>query len=129
VKPLLMGIATSMALAAVVGATWLERRHLACARRSAALSRQVEDLRRDANEELRVGASKADVAHFYEKRKIPFQIFQVTDLEATGTVFATGCSPFGCGTDEAFIVVRVKLSPQGIVTEQSNVGAAYKNCL
>jgi hypothetical protein len=87
---------------------------------------QVEDIRRDAREELKIGAGKADVARFYEKRGIHFL---VTDSEATGTLFTSGCSPFGCGTDEALIGVRVKVNGQGSVTEEPQVVDLYTNCL
>jgi uncharacterized membrane-anchored protein len=118
--------AVVMILAITAGAIWLERRHLACERRSKAFSQQVEDIRRGAREEIKVGAGKTDVARFFEKRGI--RVF-VTNSEATGTLITSGCSPFGCGTDEALIGVRVKLSTQGIVTEEPQVVDLYTNCL
>jgi hypothetical protein len=128
-KALLLSIAVCLVAAVVAGAIWLERRHLACQRRGAAFSRQVEQIRRGASEEMKVGASKADVERFYEQRGIQFQVIEVTSPEAVGTIFTTACSPFGCGTDEAFIVVRVKLSPEGVVIEEPRVLPGYKNCL
>jgi hypothetical protein len=128
-KGLPLSIAVCLVVAFIAGAIWLERRHLACQRRGADFSRQVEEIRRGASEEMKVGASKADVGRFYEKRGIHFQLIQVTYPEAIGTIFTTGCSPFGCGTDVAFIVVRVRLNPEGVVSGQPQVLSGYKNCL
>jgi len=126
VKALALSIAVCVAVSIAAGAIWLERRHLACKRRSAAFVRQIEDIERGAVEEIKVGAGKAEVRRFFEKRGI--QVF-VTSTEATGTIYTSGCSPFGCGTDEALIGVRVKLNPQGIVTAEPQVVSLYTNCL
>src|SRR3984957_20490424 len=117
-KALLLSIAVCLVAAVVAGAIWLERRHLACQRRGAACSRQVEQIRRGASEEIKLGASKADVELFYEQRGIQFEMIEVACPVTFGTIFTTACSPFGCGTDEAFIVVQVKLSPEGVVIEE-----------
>jgi hypothetical protein len=126
VKALAIGVALCLAVAVIAGAIWLERRHLDCKRRSAAFVKQVEDIRRDAREELKVGANKADVARFYQEHGIHFF---VSNSEATGTLLTSGCSPLGCGTDEALIGVRVKLNEQGTVIEEPQVVDLYENCL
>jgi hypothetical protein len=126
VKALALSIAICLAVSIVVGTIWLERRHLACQRRSAAFARQIEDIERDSIAEIKVGAGTAEVKRFFEKRGI--QVF-VTTTEATGTIYTSGCSPFGCGTDEALIGVRVKLNPQGIVIGEPQVVSLYTNCL
>jgi hypothetical protein len=126
VKALALSIAIGVAAAVIAGAIWLERRHLDCKRRSAAFVQQVDDIRREAREELKIGAGKADIARFYEKRGIHFLM---SDSEATGTLLTSGCSPLGCGTDEALIGVRVKVNKQGTVTEEPQVVDLYANCL
>jgi hypothetical protein len=125
-KSVMLGIAVCLATAILAGGIWLERRHIDCKRRSTAFVRQIEDIERGANEELRVGADKAAVARFYEKRGIHFS---VNASEATGTLSTDGCSPLGCGTDEALIGIRVKLNAQGTVIEAPQVVSLYTNCL
>ena|ERR1700742_1007529 len=129
VKAFALSIGILVVVTIAVSATWLTRRHLACKRRSAAFSQQIADIRRGADEELKVGASKADVTHFFEKRGI--QVF-VTNSEARGTLYRTGiaeCGTIVCSTDEALIGVRVKLSPEGQVAEEPQVVSVYTDCL
>jgi hypothetical protein len=129
VKALVLSVVVVVAVAITAGAIWLERRHLACERRSAAFAQQVEDIRRGAAEELKIGAGRAEVTRFYEKRGIQFSVIK---SEAAGTLYTPGssdCSTFFCGSDEALIGIRVKLSPQGAVAEAPQVVNLYTNCL
>lgn len=121
-----MAMAVGIAIVVVATAIWLERRHLNCERRRDTLTRQIDDMRHDAREHLKVGTKKADVVHFFEKRSIPFA---ATDSEVSGTLFTSGCSPFGCGTDEALIGVRVGVNAEGVVTEEPQVVDLYTKLL
>jgi hypothetical protein len=88
--------------------------------------REVESLKRDAAGELKIGTNKNDVARFFAEHKIPFAILE---SEAYGSLRASGCSPLGCGTDAAFIGVRVQLDGVGTVTEGAKVFGMYQDCL
>ena len=94
--------------------------------RGAAFSHQVESLKRDAAEELKIGRNKSDVTRFFAEHKIPFAI---RESEAYGSLRTSGCAPLGCGTDAAFIGARVQLDGAGKVTEAPKVFGLYQDCL
>jgi hypothetical protein len=121
-----MGIAIGVTIIVVAVTIWLERRHLDCQRRRDAFAQQIEDIRHGAHEQLKVGTKKADIVHFFEQYNIPFA---VTGSQVSGTLLTSGCAPFGCGTDEALIGVRVKVSAEGVVAEEPQVVNLYTNCL
>jgi hypothetical protein len=98
----------------------------ACKRRGAAYETQVENIKQDAHDQLKIGTKKADVSRFFSEHNIPFDFF---GSEARGTLSASGCAPFGCGTDSAQIGVRVHLSQAGVVTGEPKVVAFYTDCL
>jgi hypothetical protein len=125
-RKIAMAMAAGIAVVVVATMIWLERRHLDCERRRDALIWQIDVMRHDAHEQLKVGTRKADVIHFFEKRSIPFA---ATGSEVSGTLFTSGCAPFGCGTDEALIGVRVRVNAEGVVTEEPQVVDLYTNCL
>ena len=87
------------AVVLLVVVTWFGIREYRCKVRGAVLARQVESIKRDAAREIRVGASKAEVGHFFEQHNIPFEFLET---EAYGSLRTVGCAPFGCGTDRAF---------------------------
>jgi hypothetical protein len=101
-------------------------REYRCKKRGAAFALQVETIKRDATEELRVGTNKADVARFFTVHNIPFAMLET---EAYGTLRTSGCAPLGCGTDRALIGVRVKFAATGTVTEVPKVVGMYQDCL
>jgi len=101
-------------------------REYRCKIRGAAFARQVENLNRDAAEQLKVGTNKSDVARFFAEHKIPFAILE---SEAYGSLRPPGCAPFGCFTDAGFIGVRVQLDGAGKVTEAPKVFGMYQDCL
>jgi hypothetical protein len=118
-----------VALAAIVviaGVGWFGLREYNCKLRGAALARQVESIKRDAAEELTIGTNKAEVARFFAQHNIPFAMLE---SEAYGSFRTSGCAPLGCGTDTAFIGVRVKLDGAGTVTEAPRVFGMYQDCL
>ena len=98
----------------------------ACKQRGAAYEKQVENIKQDAQNRLKIGTKKADVAKFFTEHSIPFDFFE---SEALGTLSTSGCAPFGCGTDSAEIGVSVKLSQAGVVTEKPKVVALYTDCV
>jgi hypothetical protein len=102
------------------------RSHIGCERRGAAFKAQRESIERDAHEQLKIGTKKADVARFFAEHSIPFDFFA---SEARGTLYTSGCAPFGCGTDSALIGVSVQLSQAGTVTDEPKVVSLYTDCL
>jgi len=101
-------------------------REYRCKIRGEAFARQVENLKRDAAEELKVGTNRSDVARFFAEHKIPFAILE---SEAYGSLRPPGCAPFGCFRDAGFIGVRVQLDGAGTVTEAPKVFGMYQDCL
>ena len=110
----------------VAGLALLALKEYRCMLRGAAFARQGESLKRDAAKELKIGSNKNDVARFFTEHKIPFAILE---SEAYGSLRTPGCAPLGCGTDAAFIGVRVKLDEAGTVTEVPKVFGMYQDCL
>src|SRR5215472_8315511 len=47
---------------------------LHCRQRNADLTRRIENIKRDAHEQLKIGTKKADVARFYTEHQIPFNV-------------------------------------------------------
>ncbi|HVH69863.1 MAG TPA: hypothetical protein VNB49_01975 [Candidatus Dormibacteraeota bacterium] len=119
-------MAIFIVILAVGGASWFGLKRIRCTRRSAAFTRQIESIKRDARAQLKVGANKADVARFFVEHGIPFDI---SESQATGTLRTSGCAPLGCGTDSAIIGVRVKLNGTGAVTDEPTVVGMYTDCL
>lgn len=98
----------------------------ACEGRGAAFKAQVESIKRDAHEQLKKGTRKADFARFFAEHNIPFDFFAT---EARGTLYTTGCAPFGCGPDSALIGVSVQLNSAGTATDEPKVVSLYTDCL
>jgi hypothetical protein len=106
-------IAVFMVCGSIVGclSTMLYRHRSAqCIQRGVALNSQVEALQRRALEKLTIGAEKDDVVHFFAENNFPITF---TQNGATGTIYTSGCSPKGCGTDQALIGLRVDLDNAG----------------
>jgi hypothetical protein len=106
----------------------LEHRHRSaqCIQRGIALNSQVETLQRVALEKLTIGAEKEDVVHFFAENNFPITF---TRNGATGTIYTSGCSPKGCGTDQALIGLRVDLDDAGKVKAPPVVVSIYTDCL
>lgn len=118
-------IAIAIAIVIGAGSSWLGLKYHRCQSRGAALGRQIESIKKDALERLKVGAGKADVSRFFDEHGMPFDI---VDSEAFGTLHASGCAPWMCGTDSAIIRVRVKLDGAGAVAQEPIVGGVYTDC-
>lgn len=117
-------------LAGVVG--WFGTKQYRCKRRNADFSRRIEMVEKDAREQLKIGTKRDAVARFYKEHKIPFEVVRFDDagFQAIGTLSTIGgCAPFGCGTDDALIGVRVKVDADGAVTEEPKIVNLYTNCL
>jgi len=110
----------------IVAGTSFGLREYHCKVRGAVLARQVESIKRDAAQELKIGTNKAEVLQFFAERNIPFAMLE---SEAFGSLRTSGCAPLGCGADTAFIGVRVKLDVAGTVGEAPKVFGMYQDCL
>jgi hypothetical protein len=115
-----------VAVVLIAGAIWFGVREYRCKLRGATLARQVETIKQDAAKELRIGTDKAGVARFFTSHSISFSIL---GAEAYGALQTSGCAPFGCGTDIAFISVQAKLDAADAVAEAPKVTGMYKDCL
>ena len=132
-KPLRWSITTAVAIV-VVGSGWFGVKQYHCQQRNAAFARRIVSIQQDADEQLKIGTKKADVARFYIQHKIPFEVvswpFEDGGSEAIGTLYTIGgCAPLGCGTDRALIGVRVKVNANGTVVGEPEVVNMYADCL
>jgi hypothetical protein len=130
VKRLRRNITIGATIVVIAGLSWFGlkqyRSQIGCKQRSAAFARQIESIKHDAHEQLKIGTKKADVARFFAEHSIPFTF---SESGARGTLLTSGCAPFACGSDSALIGVRVKLDPTGTVTEEAIVIGMYTDCL
>jgi hypothetical protein len=112
--------AAIVGIVVIMGFSWLGFTKYRCSQRNAALGRQVESIKHDAQETLKIGSRKADLDRFFAAHGIPFSI---VESQAFGSIQTTGCAPFGCSSDAAFITIRVKLDELGSVKQEPTVGA------
>jgi hypothetical protein len=101
-------------------------RSTACKQRGVAYQARVKSLERAALGQLKIGTKKEDVIRFFAENKFPITFDRSS---ATGTIYTLGCSPNGCGTDEALIGLRVDLDEAGNVKSKPVVVGIYTNCL
>src|SRR4051812_80547 len=87
-------------------------RTAACKQRGAAYSARYDKLKQDAHEQLKIGTKKEALVRFFESNGIPVSF--IGD-EATGTIKIVGCAPFGCGTDDGILGLKVKVDKEGTV--------------
>jgi hypothetical protein len=113
------------AIATIAVLSWFGLREYRCKLRGAAFARRVESIKRDAAQEIKVGANQAEVARFFAEHNIPFAM---QESEAFGALRMPGCAPLSCGTDRAFIGVNVKLDGAGEVIEAPRVFGMYQDC-
>ena len=130
VKTLKRRTAITTSLVVVAALSWFALKlygsQIACNKRGAAFALRVESIKHDADEKLSIGAKSSDVSRFFSEHGIPLQI---EESEASGTLYAVGCGPLGCGTDSALIGVRVKLDSAGAVAAKPEVVEMYTSCL
>jgi hypothetical protein len=98
----------------------------ACKQRGAAYQARVKSLERAALEQLKIGTKKEDVVRFFAENKFPITFDRSS---ATGMIYTLGCSPIGCGTDEALLGLDVGLDEAGNVKSKPVVVGFYTNCL
>ena len=101
-------------------------RSATCKQRGAALGARVETLNREAHETLKIGTKKDAVIRFFAENGIPPTFNRD---EASGTIHTSGCSPSGCGSNDAVLGLRVKVDEAGTVVSEPVVGAIYTDCL
>jgi hypothetical protein len=123
-------------MALVVAALgWFVLKRYRCHRHNAAFERRIDGIRRDASQQLKIGAKKADVARFYAEHGIPFEVVswplkEGVGLEAIGTLYTVGgCAPLGCGTNNALIGVRVRVNADGSVVGEFEIVSLYTDCV
>lgn len=97
-----------------------------CKQRAAELNRRVEVLKQKAHEALKIGGKRDVVERFYKDNQIPFSFGK---FGASGAIHTSGCSPRGCGSNDAIIVVEVPLDQEGKVKNEVSIMAAYTDCL
>jgi hypothetical protein len=97
-----------------------------CKKRGDAYEARVETLTREAHAKLKIGTKKDAVIRFFAENGIPVTF---TENEASGTIYTTGCSPIGCGTNGALLGLRVRVDEKGSVASEPDIGAQYTDCL
>ncbi len=114
----------------IVLLTWAclvnRRKNATCKQRGDAYAARVEALNREAHEKLKIGTRKDSARRFFAENGIPITFS--TD-EASGTIYTTGCAPFGCGSDASLLGLRVKVDQAGTVVSEPYVGGLYTDCL
>jgi hypothetical protein len=123
---ILVAIALAIVLLAGIFAWRNHQTQVSCKKRGDAFEARVEALKRDAREKLRIGTKKDAVVHFFSDHGIPVTFSQG---QAEGTIYTEGCSPFGCGTDQALLGLRIDVDEAGTVISTPNIGSMYTNCL
>jgi hypothetical protein len=130
VKKLKRRTVITFSIVVVAAVSWfavkLCMEQISCNKRGAAFESQLDSIKHDANEELSIGKTSADISRFFAEHGIPLQI---SNSEAVGELYTSGCGPLGCGTDSALIGVRVKLDSAGAVAEKPKVVGMYTDCL
>jgi hypothetical protein len=122
-RAVLAAVAVAMLCGLMAGCRY---RSTACKQRGAAYQARVKGLERAAIDQLKIGTKKEDVVRFFAENKFPISFDRSS---ATGTIYTLGCSPNGCGTDEALIGLRVDLDEAGSVKSKPVVVGIYTNCL
>ena len=102
------------------------KRRTECSQRNAAFGQQVESIKQDARARLKRGTKWDEVRKFFADHNFPFHS---TKSDVSGEIYASGCAPTGCGSDEALIGMRVELDADGNVRDEPTIVALYTNCL
>ena len=75
-----------------------------CKQRESVYAASVEKLNHDVHQKLGIGTKRDAVVGFFAENGIPLTF---EGDEATGMIHTTGCAPAGCGSDDAFLGLRV----------------------
>jgi len=102
-----------------------------CKQRTEAYQARVEQLRKDAHEQLKIGTRQDVVQQFFNTHDLPFDVVRNGDhKEAIGTVYLQGgCAPLGCGSENALIGHRVELGLDGFLIAEPVIGSQFTDCL
>jgi hypothetical protein len=99
-----------------------------CKQRGEQYSARKAKLERDAEEKLRPGVAREDVAQFFADHGLPFYFNELAGV-ATGTIELKGCGPhFGCG-DSAILHLETFFDRKGTRLKSMRVVGYYNNCL
>jgi hypothetical protein len=120
-------VGTVVAVLLGVGILAVHRKSVACKQRGEGYAARVNALKRDAHAQLKIGTKKDALGGFFTEHGLPITFYQ--DGTASGTIYTTGCAPFGCGTDTGLIGLRIGVDASGTVISEPVVGALYTNCL
>jgi hypothetical protein len=101
-------------------------RSASCKQRGATLAARVETLERDARNRLTIGTKKDEVIRFFADNGIPVTFDRNA---ASGSAHTVGCAPQGCGTDDGFLGLLVKVTAEGTVVSEPVVSGGYTDCL
>ena len=123
-KKIIVGLVLLVLL--VLSGVWGVKRRQ-CKARGAAFEAKVEKLKRDAAARLKPGTKKEDVQRFFAENGFTADFDRFS--EATGTIHASGCAPFGCGEDTALIGLKVKVDQAGTAQSAPVIVGMYTNCL
>ena len=126
-RRVLVGMVVAVLLAVGILAVRLYRKSVACKQRGKAYAARVDALKRDVHAQLKIGTRKDALIRFFAEHYIPITFYQ--DRTASGTIYTTGCAPFGCGADTGLISLRVGVDASGTVVSEPSVGALYTDCL
>jgi hypothetical protein len=122
-RAVIAGIAVVILFGVMTGCRY---RSAACKQRGAAYQERVKSLEQAALDQLKIGTRKENVVRFFAENNFPISFDK---YGASGTIRTTGCSPAGCGTDEAVIDLEVKLDEADSVKAKPVVVGFYTNCL
>ncbi len=101
-------------------------RYRDCHQRGEAFRSRVNSIKHAAELRLPIGATKEDVVHFFADVNFPLHFDEVG---ASGTIYTTGCSPFGCAKDSAMIQIQVAVDSKGTVQSKPLVRGGYTDCI
>jgi len=127
-------IAALLVIVAVISAAWYAFLFYSlhkyetpeCKQRGAALAARLDKLKQDAREDLKIGTKKDEAIRFFSGHELRVRF---SAGEAIGTLQVKGCSPSGCGTDDAILSLRVNVDVAGTVISEPTVVSMYADCL
>jgi len=119
-------VITLVVIVVVVLLGWWGAARYRCRQRGLQLDGRVKKLKQDAEARLKPGTRKEDLLRFFAENNLPVSF---SGSEAVGDTRTSGCSPFGCGSDDVLIGVSVKVDGSGTVESAPQVVEMYTNCL
>jgi hypothetical protein len=117
-------LALSIALGG--GSCLYKYRSAECKKREAPWVARRERLELEAPVRLAVGTKKEAVLRFLEEHGMPYSF---NKDEVYAHISWVGCSPSGCGSNDAFTAIRIPVDNEGTVTGKPMIGGHYTDCL